>query len=349
MKYFTLLFLTICINNLTAQLGGINTYKFLELPASSRITALGGAVISVNDDDVNLAVANPALLNESMNSKIALNHNFHFADISNGYIAFGKHINKWNVSTHIGVGYINYGNFKGTDEYEVSTSDFKASEKYIVLGAAKKINDRINVGVNLKPVFSTLETYNSFGLVADAGMNYYNDIKRFSLSIVIKNLGSELSTYNDNALSAPLDIQIGISKKLEHLPLRFSIIAHQLQRWDVRYDDPNQQTNTNELFGSTEQSKFSKYADNFFRHFIFNAELLLGKNENFRLRAGYNHFRRQELSLTSFRNMAGFSLGFGIKIKKIRFDYGVGYHHLAGAVNHLSLSTSLKDFKKSSE
>lgn len=346
MKNFILFVLSIISSSNFAQIGGLNTYKFLELPVSSRLTALGGAAISINDDDVNLAVANPALLNENMDTKIAFNHNFHFADISNGYFAYGKHFDKWKISTHLGLGYISYGTFKGTDEYELNTKDFKASEKYIVIGAAKKLNDRITFGVNLKPVFSTLETYNSFGLVADAGLNYNNAMKKFSLSIVVKNLGQEISTYNDAALKAPLDIQIGLSKKLEHLPLRFSIIAHQLQRWDVRYDDPGEQTNSNDLFGSAEQSEFSKYVDNFFRHFIFNTELLLGKNENFRLRAGYNHFRRKELSLSTFRNMSGFSLGFGIKIKKFRLDYGVGYHHLAGAVNHLSISTSIKDFKK---
>jgi hypothetical protein len=114
----------------------------------------------------------------------------------------------------------------------------------------------------------------------------------------------------------------------------------------VRYDDPSTITPSN-VFGETnKQSNFSKNIDNVFRHLIFSGELSLGKSESFRVRGGYNHFRRKELSLSSFRSMAGFSLGFGLKIKKINFDYGLGYYHLAGATNHLSISTSIDRFKK---
>jgi hypothetical protein len=343
--------LLLCITislNLDSQIGGFNTYKFLELPASSRVTALGGAIISVNDDDVNLALANPALLNESMDGKIAINHNFHFAGISNGYLAIGKNLSKYKIATHLGLGYINYGEFIGKDEYEVNTSNFNASEKFIVIGAAKQINERMSLGLNIKPVFSEFENYNSIGITTDAGLNYHNESKKLALSFVVKNLGKELLSYNESKLNAPLDLQIGLSKRLEHLPMRISIVAHQLQRWDVRYDDPSEDTNNSDIFGTVEQSSFSKFIDNFFRHFIFNTELLLGKSENFRLRAGYNHYRRKELSLSTFRSLAGFSLGFGIKIKKFRLDYGLGYYHLAGATNHLSISTSIKEFKKSS-
>ncbi|MBK8349441.1 MAG: hypothetical protein IPL08_18260 [Saprospiraceae bacterium] len=94
-------------------------------------------------------------------------------------------------------------------------------------------------------------------------------------------------------------------------------------------------------------NKFSQSVDNVFRHIIINGEFLLGRNENLRLRAGYNHLRRKELSLTTYRSLAGFSLGFGIKVNAFKLDYGVGYHHIAGATNHVTISTDLgKFFKK---
>ena len=165
-----------------------------------------------------------------------------------------------------------------------------------------------------------------------------------NFSAVIKNIGGELSKYSDKRFSAPLDIQIGVSKRLTNLPFRISIIAHQLQQWNIRYDDPSLVETTN-LFGETEeQGAFSKNIDNLFRHFIFSGEFLLGKRENLKLRFAYNHLRRKELAVSQFRSLGGFSLGFGIKIKGIKIDYGVGYRHLAGAANHLSLSTSLNKF-----
>jgi hypothetical protein len=70
---------------LQAQFGGRYLYKFVNLPSSARIAALGGNLITVMDDDVNLAFANPALLNPEMHQQIAFNHSFHFESISHGF------------------------------------------------------------------------------------------------------------------------------------------------------------------------------------------------------------------------------------------------------------------------
>ena len=68
-----------------AQIGGDHIYEFLNLSSSARVTGLGGNLITVKDDDVALAYGNPATLNSQMHQAISFNHNFHLADISNGY------------------------------------------------------------------------------------------------------------------------------------------------------------------------------------------------------------------------------------------------------------------------
>lgn len=331
-----------------AQIGGRYAYEFSGLPASSRLTSLGGHLISVMDGDVNLAMSNPASLNSQMHNSISFNHNFHMAGISNGHFAIGQYFDKLEITTHLGISYINYGQFTGADRFGNIRDNFTASEKMITFGASKNINERISVGTNLKSIFSNLDIYNSFGVAVDLGLNYINSDEKLIISFVIKNLGGEISSYTADRKSAPLDIQMGISKQLKYLPFRFSIIAHQLQQWDIKYDDPATRGST-DIFGNpidVEQGVFARELDNLFRHLIFNGEFLLGKNENFRLRFGYNHHRRKELSLSNFRSLAGFSLGFGIKVSKFRLDYGVGYHHLAGSANHLSISTNFDQFKK---
>ena len=345
-KYFTILPLfLLAYTTLVAQIGSRYTYEFLSMPASARITALGGVAGLVVDNDINLGNNNVALLNEKTDGSIAFNHNFHFAGISNGNFSFGKFLPKQKVSCMLAFSYITYGDFQLSDEFGTVNGQFNASEKAVTLGVAKKLNERIDAGLQLKTIFSALETYKSFGLAGDASITYTNPIKNFIVGLMIKNAGSEISTYHSSPLSAPLDIQIAYSKRLNHLPLRFSIIGHQLQQWNVRYDDPNVVENSNILGESTEKSEFSKNVDNFFRHLIFNLELSLGKAENFKIRGAYNHFRRKELSLSTFRSMAGFSLGFGLKIKQFNLDYGVGYYHLAGAANHLSIATNINRFK----
>lgn len=160
-------------------------------------------------------------------------------------------------------------------------------------------------------------------------------------------MGAELTTYNGSGFGTPLDIQVGVSKRLKYLPFRLTIIAHQLHKANVRYDDPDKLVQT-DIFGEpVKVNKFGESIDNIFRHIIINGEFMLGKNENLRLRAGYNHLRRKELSLRTFRSLAGFSLGFGIKVSAFKLDYGVGYYHVAGATNHISISTDLgRLFKK---
>lgn len=335
------------VSNMQAQTGGHDAYTFLNLPAGARQTALGGYLPSVMDEDITLGLSNPASLNDKMNNRISFSHNFHFADVQNGYVAYGRHLAKWDINAHFGIQYINYGDFKYSDILGNQDGNFSAKETAFVLGASKQVAERISVGANIKGVFSNLEAYSSTGIVMDLGVNYFKDSSNFILSFVIKNFGTELTTYTGTRYGAPLDIQIGLSKRLKYLPFRISVLAHHLQKGNYRYDDPNTQQQT-DIFGDPiKQNKFANSIDNIFRHIIISGEFLLGKNENLRLRAGYNHLRRKELSISTFRSLAGFSLGFGIKINAFKLDYGVGYHHLAGATNHISISTDLgKFFKK---
>jgi hypothetical protein len=344
---FTLL---ICLvyfqTNLNAQVGGQNAYEFLNLPSSARITALGGHLPSVMDEDVTLAISNPASLNDKMHNRISFSHNFHFADIQNGYVAYGRNIKNWDINTHFGIQYMNYGDFKYADIIGNQQGTFSAKETAFIVGASKKVADRITVGANIKGVFSNLESYSSTGILMDLGLNYAKDSSSFILSFLVKNIGAELTTYAGDRFGTPLDVQIGISKRLKYLPFRLSVIAHQLHKGNIRYDDPNRQTQT-DIFGNVvEEKELNNTIDNLFRHLIFSGEFLLGKNENLRLRAGYNHLRRKELSLSTFRSLAGFSLGFGLKINVFKLDYGVGYHHTAGATNHITISTDMSKFFK---
>ncbi len=333
---------------ISAQIGGINTYEFLNLSSSARISGLGGNLISVRDDDVNLAYANPSLLNDSMHQQLAFSHSFHVAGINFGYAAYGHHVDKWNTTFQVGIQYVNYGEFNRTNELGEIEGTFKASENAIVLGAAYPVYDRLAVGANVKFITSSFESYNSTGLATDVAAIYYDTASNFNATIVFKNIGTQLSTYSaDNFEPLPFEIQVGISKRLRYLPFRFSIVYHHFDRWNILYDDPNQEEATL-TFGEapTEASESSIFFDNLFRHFIFGGEFLLGKKDNLRLRVGYNHFMRKELSLEDFRSLAGFSFGFGMKINRFRLDYANTTFHLGHAMHHLSIATNLREFKR---
>lgn len=350
MKKLLLSFLSLALYcSSSAQVGGDHIYEFLNLSASARVTGLGGNLITVKDDDVALAYGNPATLNSRMHQAISFNHNFHLADINNGYFAYAHHVDKWDATLHGGVQYINYGSFQATNELGEIIGSFDVSEYAVTVGAAKQLYDKLSVGTNLKFISSQFEAYQSVGLAADIGAFYTDTTGRSSITLVFKNIGTQFSTYReDNREPLPFDVQLGISRKLKHLPFRFSIIAHNLHRWNITYDDPNNQESIF-LIGDGEaqgDSDFKIFVDNLSRHFIFNGEFLFGKKEVIRLRFGYNHMMRKELTVNNFRSLAGFSFGAGIKINRFRIDYGRGIYHLAGGMNHLSISTNLKEFRR---
>ncbi len=343
------LFLFILLSSgLQAQIGGINTYEFLNLSPSARVSALGGAQIAVRDDDANLAFGNPAILNSLMHQQLAFNHSFHVAGISHGYAAYAHHFGKAGITGHAGVQYVSYGSFDQTDEFGQVNGSFKAAEYAITAGAAREFYGRLALGANLKFITSQLEAYNSLGMAADLAGVYFDTARNFTAAVVFRNIGTQLTTYEEgNTEPIPFEIQVGLSKRLRHLPFRFSIIYRHFNRWNILYDDPNAEPSTL-FFGEvdTERSKTSIWLDNFFRHFVFSGEFLFGKRENFRLRAGYNHFMRRELSVENFGSLAGFSLGGGIKVNRFRIDYGHTAFHLGGGLNHFSISTNLQEFKR---
>lgn len=328
-----------------AQIGGDNVYEFVNLSNAARVTALGGSVITVADGDLALGWQNPAALNAEMHHGISFNHSFFLAGIQHGYASYGYHHKPWRTTFHGGVQYATYGEFDATDPTGMNTGTFEASEYAIVLGAGHQLYERLSLGANLKVISSQFEAYNSVGLLGDLSALYQDTSSNLTLGLVFRNFGGQLSTYRpDNTEDVPFDVQIGLSKRLRYLPFRFSVIYHNLHRWNILYDDPNSEETVLFINEGEEPPSDNVFLDNLARHFIFSGEFLFGKKEVFRVQFGYNHLLNRELSVDNYRSLAGFSFGFGLKIKRIRVDYGRGVYHLAGGLNHFSISTNLHEF-----
>lgn len=333
---------------LNAQIGGTKVYQFLNLPQSARVTGLGGYLMTVVDEDLSLAYSNPGLLNPLMGGGISFSHNFQLGGIGNGHLAYAHNFEKWDMTGHVNFQYMNYGTFAATDQFGNINGEFKASETTATVGLGKQLYEKLSVGANLRFVNSNLESYNSIGWAGDLGFVYQDTASNFSAALVFRNFGSQFTAYEEDRFEGiPYNAHISVTKKLRYLPFRFSLIYSYLNRWNITYDDPNQENDF--LFLGEDQnteSEFGIWVGNFARHLTFNGELLLGKYEGFKLRFGYNHLRKKELSVTNFRSLAGWSLGFGMKIKRFRFDFGHAFYHLAGGTNHLTISTNLREFTK---
>ncbi|MCB2194540.1 MAG: type IX secretion system protein PorQ [Bacteroidetes bacterium] len=328
----------------SAQIGGNHTYDFLNLVHSARAASFGGDVIAIDDNDYNLTYHNPALLNPEMNHSLVLNYVNYFTDINYGYASYATEINNKGIFSG-GINYINYGNFTAADEKGIITGEFKAAEYAINLMYSRAIDSTIRLGVNAKPVISTLEKYTSLGIAFDIGAVYHKPGNLFSAALVLKNIGMQLKGYTSERESLPFNIQLGISQKLKHAPLLFTVTFDHLENWSLSYDKPEEESALDPLSGTeAEESNLDKIADEFMRHVILGVEL--NPLENFYLRAGYNYRRRQEMLIESKTSTIGFSWGFGVKISKFHLSYGRSTYHLAGATDHFSISTNLDSFKK---
>jgi len=328
-----------------AQIGGLTNFEFLRLPVSARATGLGGIIISVQDNDPSLGLNNPAVLDSANHRLLSFNHNFNFAGISNGSFAYAHNLGYQNLTGLFGVQNINYGTFSLTDDIGNIQGEFSARETAINFGAARQMNERIRLGLLARFITSSLESYNASGIAADVGIYYTKPHSSSSIGIVLKNIGIQLSQFNEEEKGLPLDLQVAYSNRLQHLPFRFTIIGQRLDQWTIRYDDPDRREV--DILGETnEKSAFSKNIDNAFRHLIFNGEFLFGKNETIKVRVAYNHLLRQELAVSNLRSLSGFSFGIGIKIKRFSLDYGVGNYHLAGGTNHIGIRIDLASFAK---
>lgn len=323
-----------------AQKGGESTYDFLNLTNSARVAALGGTNVSITNNDINLAYHNPALLQKEMDKAIVLNYVPYMADISYGYIGFARHFE--NLGTFdIGIHNVNYGNFTRTNEIGEITGTASAAEYALNLTYARQLSPSISMGISLKPIYSKLDVYTSFGLATDFGFHYYKKESDFSLGIALKNLGSQISSYDETKEKMPSDLQIGMTKRLAHAPFRFSITAQDLLDWDLTYTSTDTENENSSDIDDEKQS--SGFGDKLLRHMVFGVEFLPSKN--FHVDFGYNHRRRKELAFAERMSTVGFSWGFGFRVYKFLFSYGSARYHLGGSSNHFSISTSLSNFK----
>ena len=68
---------------------GSSVFNFLNLPASSRLNALGGENVSLADNDISMAFINPALLTSETDKVLQLNYAYYLAGTMFGSVMYG--------------------------------------------------------------------------------------------------------------------------------------------------------------------------------------------------------------------------------------------------------------------
>ena len=348
-KYYLLslfIFTLFPSNILTAQIGGRYAFSFLEKPVSARVAALGGNVAAVNDNDINLALVNPSLINEHMNNMVSVAYVDFFSDINYGMAQYGHSFETIGnfVAT---LQYNNYGKFDFADETGNVSGSFSAYDALLNIGWGRSLSERFTIGAALNIINSGYESYNSFGFAFDVAGSYFSK-SGWDMSLIASSVGAQLSAYSPGGERNPLpfNLQYALSKRLEHLPFRLSFIYDHIEKWDLMYEDPHNPSDGVDPITGTPIYKtgISKFGDNFMRHIIVGGEAYIGKN--LILRGGYNYRRRQELKLNGKPGMAGFSWGIGIRISKFKFNYSRATFNQNGSPNYISMTFDLESLLK---
>lgn len=340
---FLLLWLFVVLSpRATAQSQSGRVYEFINLPSTARITTLGGYAVPMPDNDLGMALYYPSLVNPDLQNQLTLNFVDYFGDISYGTAAFATDFDKAGSFT-LAVQYISYGTFTEADEFGNQLGEFSPAEYAISVGWGRKLTDRVRIGSNLKTIFSQMEEYSSFGIAADVSVSYMDEPELFAASLVFRNMGRQIIQYHDQSREKlPFEIVLGASKKLANAPLRFSFVAHNLQKYDLTYTETVSSGQT--LLGETEgqatsQERLSDFGDKLLRHAIVGIEF--APTQNFVAGIGYNYRRRQEMKVDTRLSTVGLSWGVGVRISRFMFQYGRSNYHLAGAPNHFSITTNL--------
>lgn len=319
-----------------AQVGGRATFEFLNMTEVARVAAIGSENVSTAGTDVNMFNYNPAALNDTMQKQLSINYLPHYADtkkISSYYADRIKNTGTWGF----GVQYMNYGKFERRNAYGDLEGEFTASDYAFLVTKAHTVGP-FGVGATMKFVGSNIDSYNATAIMMDMGAMFYHPKADFNVGLVIKNVGFLLSDYAETSDSyLPFDLQLGASYKFAHAPLRLSITAHHLNRFDIVYNDPDKNTTVDEE--GNEVTEDTKTGDMIMRHFAFGAEFPLGNR--FHLRAGYNHLRRKELVAENIKGLAGWGFGAMLKINAFELNFTRSFYHVAGGVTMLTLVTDL--------
>lgn len=301
-SFFALLFAVFAITA-TAQ-ESQTEYNFLRLPVSAHAAALGGENITIIEDDPALMFSNPALAASVNDKTIGLNYMNYMDGVNYMSASFNK-ILKEKATLAGGIQYVNYGKMKQTDENNVQSGEFSASDIAIDAIFSYQLSERIVGGITAKFIMSYIGSYSSMAVGIDLGVNYYDPDREWSISAVAKNLGGEVKAYDEEFGKMPLDLQVGVSKTFAALPVRLSATLVDLTHYNYSFKN----------------------------HIILGADVLL--SQSLWIGAGYNFRRVEEMKISDGESEsshgAGLSFGAGLNLERFKLNVAYGKYHVSSS------------------
>ena len=323
-------------NLICSQVGGESVYKFLNISTSAKQIALGGKILTLIDD-VNQPLWNPSVINENLDNQLAVNYSSYLSGINIGSVSFAKRVSRRFGTLYGSAKYINYGSLTEADEFGNVTGSFSASDIAVSVGYAVNLPwTNLYAGASIKLINSSISNYSSTGIASDIGFLYHSPHQPFIVTLVVRNIGTQISAFDNELEKLPLEILLGGSYQLENVPVKWYLTIDNLQQWNVSVSNPSNQIS--DIEGNITEENVS-FVNNALRHFIVGVELFPESAINLRL--GYNFRKFQEYKLQNVRTFGGLSFGFGLKMNNFKLNYAYSKVHTATNVSTFSLQINL--------
>jgi len=289
-------------------------YNFLRLPVSAHVAALGGDNVTLVDDDASIIFHNPALINNVTDRTLNLNVMTYMKGSTTASASFVRAAGErgtWGVTGQ----YMSYGTMKETTATGQQIGEFSAKDIAVGGSFAYALSEKFAGGITAKFVASYIGQYNSLGAAVDLGLNYYDAERDLSVSAVARNLGGQLSAYEDDFERLPLDLQLGVTKRLLNSPLRLSASLVRLNDWEYGLG----------------------------KHLVVGADLIL--SPQFYVAVGYNAMRASEMKISTddgdSAHGAGLSLGGGLLLQRLKFQVAYAKYHVSASSLVFNISYTL--------
>lgn len=306
---------------ITAQtVGGNAAFSFMNLPNAAQVAELGGVNVSNISNDVSFGFNNPSLIRKQQHQQTNASFNNFLAGIKNYSLTTAFYAEKPDITFGFGVNFLSYGSITQTDAIGNVYGTFTPNDYVAEVMASKQYKERFWLGATLKYISSNYGQYKSNAIATDIGVTYLDSSNYLQISLVAKNIGTQIRNYSNTNTKEelPFDIQLGVTKRLAKAPIQFSLTGHHLQQLVISYND----SAFNASEGNTQQAKT---LDNILSHLVFASQIFIG--DKLELGVGYNFLRAKDLSAYGLTNsLNGFSMGVGIKLKKLQINYGTGFY-----------------------
>ncbi|SMO58868.1 hypothetical protein SAMN06265219_105163 [Gracilimonas mengyeensis] len=319
----TLLLTIAAVQGTAAQSNTSSIFRFLEITPNARASALGGNHAGLYQAQSNMMHVNPAYLNTQSSGYVSASYINFLGDANMGFTSAAYTVD--GIGTFgAGIRYVGYGEFNEFDENGTQLGSFSANDMALTGAYSRAITPKLTAGAGVDLIYSSYASFNSSAFGISGGVFYQDTTSHFSAGISVRNLGSQISTYDGRYEPLPLDISVGITKKPEAFPFQLSLTLKRLNDWDMR------------VFGETDQPDLF---NNVMRHVLFGGEANLG--QNLHLRLGYDHYLHEQTDSGGNFSLAGVSFGIGFTVKSIDIDLSRNSYSKLGGITRLSIKTKL--------